>query len=68
MAMGRIKRFDSKKDFGFILPEQGSGEVFHSAIKSDGEFKSLTEGMKVSFDIADGKKGVPTLNVVVLPQ
>ena len=70
MAVGKVKWFDSKKGFGFIIPEQGSGDIFvhYSAIQGDGQFRTLKEGMKVSFDLAEGKKGTQALNVVVLPQ
>ena len=70
MAVGKVKWFDSKKGFGFILSDGGSTDIFvhYSAIKGDGEFKTLKEGTKVSFDIVDGKKGSQAQNVVVLPQ
>jgi CspA family cold shock protein len=69
MAMGKVKWFDSKKGFGFIVPEQGNGDIFvhYSAIKGDGQFKTLKEGMSVEFEVAEGKKGIQALNVVVLP-
>ena len=70
MPRGKVKWFDSKKGFGFIIPDEGSGDIFvhYSAIKDENQFKSLKEGMMVTFDIADGKKGLQALNVVVVPQ
>ena len=74
MVTGKVKWFDSKKGYGFILPSEtiamGSGDVFvhYSAIKSENEFKSLKQGMNVSFDISEGKKGLQALNVTVLPK
>jgi hypothetical protein len=37
--------------------------VHNSAIKIDNQFKSLKEGMIVSFDVAEGKKGLEAFNV-----
>ena len=70
MATGKVKWFDSKKGYGFILPEEGTGDVFvhYTAIKSDTEFKSLKEGMAVAFEVAEGKRGLQALNVTVLPK
>jgi len=68
MATGKVKWFDSKKGYGFILPEDGTDDIFvhFSSIKSDDEFKTLKEGMTVEFDIAEGKKGKQAVNVVKL--
>ncbi|MBI4547636.1 MAG: cold-shock protein [Ignavibacteriae bacterium] len=67
MANGKVKWFDSKKGYGFIVPEEGSSDIFvhYTAIKSNDEFKTLKEGMSVTFDVAEGKKGLQALNVVI---
>ena len=68
MATGKVKWFDSKKGYGFILSEDGKEDIFvhFSSIKSNEEFKTLKEGMSVEFELAEGKKGKQAINVVVL--
>lgn len=70
MAIGKVKWFDSKKGYGFILPSEGTGDVFvhYTAIKSEHEFRTLKEGMSVTFDLAEGKRGLQALNVTVQPK
>jgi len=68
MATGKVKWFDGKKGFGFIVPEDGSGDIFvhYSAIKTNNEFRILKEGMNVQYEVSEGKKGLQAVNVVVL--
>jgi len=40
--------------------------VHYSAIKTENEFKTLKEGMAVSYDVTEGKRGLQALNVTVL--
>jgi CspA family cold shock protein len=63
MSEGKVKWFNENKGFGFIEKEAG-GDVFvhFSSIQGDG-FKTLNEGQRVSFDIAEGKKGQEATNV-----
>lgn len=63
MSTGKVKWFNESKGFGFIENEEG-GDVFvhFSSIQAEG-FKTLTEGQRVSFDIAQGKKGQEATNV-----
>jgi|UniRef100_A0A7C3YP96 CspA family cold shock protein len=58
MPYGRVKWFDSKKGFGFIEMEDGSGDVFvhYSDITGSG-YRSLTEGERVKFEIANTPRG-----------
>ena len=63
MAEGKVKWFNERKGFGFIQQEDGSDVFVHfSAIQSSG-FKTLNEGQAVSFDVAQGKKGLEATNV-----
>lgn len=58
MATGKVKWFDEKKGFGFIVQDGIEGDIFvhFSSIKGDG-FKTLKEGEGVEFEVGDGPKG-----------
>jgi CspA family cold shock protein len=65
VTTGIVKWFSSRKGFGFIVPDDGSDDLFvhHSEIKTDG-YASLEEGQKVEFEIGQGKKGPCATNVI----
>ena len=63
---GTVKWFNGSKGYGFI--ERDSGEdifVHFSAIIGDG-FRTLEEGQRVEFFVAEGEKGPQAQEVVVL--
>ena len=63
MASGKVKWFDNKKGFGFILGDAGQDVfVHHSAIQSTG-YKTLNEGESVTFEIVASDKGPKAENV-----
>ena len=58
MAAGTVKWFNDEKGYGFITPDDGSKDLFVHFSNISGEgFKSLSEGQKVSYEPAEGKKG-----------
>ncbi len=62
--VGTVKWFNSTKGFGFITQESGEDVFVHfQAIKGDG-YKTLEEGQKVEFTVAQGQKGLQANDVV----
>jgi cold shock protein len=63
MASGKVKWFDNKKGFGFIVQETGQDVfVHHTAIVGQG-FKTLNEGELVQFEVVESGKGLKAQNV-----
>jgi len=64
MAGGTVKWFSDEKGYGFITPDDGSKDLFvhYSNIDGDG-FRTLTEGQKVTFEAAEGRKGPEATSV-----
>lgn len=67
MSTGQVKWFNNAKGFGFILPDDGGGDLFahYSAINMEG-YKTLKAGQAVSFDVIEGPKGLHAANIVPL--
>ena len=63
---GKVKWFDSKKGYGFIIAEDGKEIFVHfSGIVKEG-FKALNEGQKVEFEIGQGAKGEQAVHVTIV--
>ena len=64
MATGTVKWFSDDKGFGFITPDEGDRDLFvhHTGIVMDG-YRSLSEGLRVSYEEEQGDKGPRAVNV-----
>ncbi len=63
MTEGIVKWFNDKKGYGFIEAEEGKDLfVHHSSIDMTG-FRTLSEGDRVSFEVAETDRGPEAKNV-----
>lgn len=61
---GTVKWFNNEKGYGFIVPEDGSKDVFvhYSAINMQG-FRTLEEGDEVEFEVQQSDRGPQAVSV-----
>jgi CspA family cold shock protein len=58
MPTGTVKWFNPAKGFGFIMPEDGSKDVFvHISAVERAGLGTLREGQKISFELERGQQG-----------
>lgn len=62
---GTVKWFNDAKGFGFITTESGEDVFVHFTAIQGGGFRSLQEGARVEFDLAQGPKGLQAQNVTI---
>jgi cold shock CspA family protein len=55
---GTVKWFDTTKGFGFLVPNDGSADIFvhQTAIQTEG-FRSLADGETVEFEVSNDPQG-----------
>lgn len=64
MANGTVKWFNPHKGYGFIAPEDGTADVFvHINTVEKAGLHQLSEGQKVSYDIATNKGKQAAVNI-----
>jgi len=70
MAKSKVKWFDGKKGYGFILHPEGGEDIFvhFSAINSEQPFKVLNQDAEVKFEFDTTQKGLQAKNVLELTE
>jgi len=63
MSNGKVKWFDPKKGYGFIIGEEGQDVFVHyTSILGEG-FRVLKDGEIVEYELVQGDKGFQARNV-----
>ena len=64
---GTVKWFNATKGYGFITDDADKSEIFvhFSGINAEG-YKTLEDGQKVTFDVAEGNRGPQAVNVTAV--
>ena len=67
MATGVVVRFDSRRGYGFLAPDDGGEDVFvhQNNINMEG-FRFLQVGERVAYELEVGEKGMKAVSVTLL--
>ncbi|MCX6178744.1 MAG: cold shock domain-containing protein [Chlorobiales bacterium] len=65
MEKTKVKWFDGKKGYGFLVNPEGGDDIFvhFSAIQSEQKFKSLNQDADVDFELDKSQRGLYAKNV-----
>ena len=64
MTTGTVKFFNTTKGFGFIVPDDGTKDVFvHISAVERSELGYLSEGQKIQFDVEQDARGPKAVNI-----
>jgi CspA family cold shock protein len=67
VAVGTVVRFDRRRGYGFVAPEDGGEDVFvhQNNINMEG-FRYLQVGEKVNYELEVGEKGMKAVSVALV--
>ncbi|TAN12172.1 MAG: cold-shock protein [Chitinophagaceae bacterium] len=63
MQEGKVKFFNESKGFGFIIPNNGTGDIF---VHVSGLNSEIRENDNVVYEVQQGKKGLNAVNVRIV--
>jgi CspA family cold shock protein len=64
LAIGTVKWFNPTKGFGFIVPSDGSKDVFvHISAVQRAGLQTLNEGQKVNYELATERGRTAAVNI-----
>jgi len=64
LPQGKVKWFDSKKGFGFLLDPEGKDVFVHYSAIEGGGFRTLKRGEEVEFEVIEDEKGMQAQKVI----
>ena len=68
MPEGKVKWYDKKKGYGFILSDDGRDIFVHYTDFSSSSLRSLNNNEEVIFEIVPGEKGLRAQKVALKSQ
>ncbi|MFB3891615.1 MAG: cold-shock protein [Phycisphaerae bacterium] len=63
MPTGKVKWFDPKKGYGFIIGTEGQDVFVHYTSIAGTGFRALKDGETVDYELVKGEKGFQARNV-----
>ena len=66
MEKGTVKWFNAEKGFGFIVPTDGSDDLFFHITQCAEGYEAPQEGDLVSYEVGEGRKGPQAVSVELL--
>lgn len=63
LATGKIIRYSEAKGYGFIAPDDGGEDLFVHVNDVDFSLNDRSVGMKVSYEVMEGQKGLKAYNI-----
>lgn len=66
MQLGKVKWFNNKKGYGFIVPEEGGKDVFvHITAVHESQLRGLKDDQPIGYDLKEENGKVCAFNLVL---